>query len=129
MKSLTKLLPSKNKQKWKKQFKTTVSGLQKSIGDKQGIEKCLFMKSVRTLDDKSGSLQRVCSPLAWICSSLIPPPSLVSEAILPEQDCPWKTTASLVQRTDLLWVEGQNPSLAALSVKEAYVAEVNGKFS
>lgn len=36
----------KNKQNWKKkkQFKTTVSGLQKSIGDKQGTEKCLFMK-------------------------------------------------------------------------------------
>ena len=36
--------PRKQTELEKKQFKTIVSGLQKSIGDKQGIEKCLFMK-------------------------------------------------------------------------------------
>lgn len=43
-------------------------------GTNKELRSVYSWKSVRTLDDKSGSLQRVCSPLAWICSSLIPLP-------------------------------------------------------
>ena len=66
----------KNKQNWKKKnnSKQLFQDSKSQSGTNKELRNVYSWKSVRTLDDKSGSLQRVCIPLAWICCSLIPPP-------------------------------------------------------
>lgn len=66
--------PQKTNRTGKNNSKQLFQDSKSQSGTKKELRSVYSWKSVRTLDDKSGSLQRVCSPLAWICSSLIPPP-------------------------------------------------------